>query len=54
MLMREPLVEFVSIDMAVVVTDISNCSDEAQQASMTMCDCSGEPDSLPGCSAGIV
>lgn len=55
MKMQEPKVEFVPIDMNEVITANSKCRDEAQKASMTVCDCTDDEEGqLPGCVGDIV
>ena len=55
MLMQEPKVEFISIDMREVITTVSKCTEGAQKASFTTCDCSdGAEGDLAGCSGDIV
>ncbi len=49
--MQEPKVEFISIDMREIITDVSRCTEGEQKASMTTCDCS---DSYEGDLAGCV
>ena len=53
--MQEPKVEFVPIDMNEVSTTVSKCIDDAQRASMTICDCTDDMEgALPGCIGSIV
>ena len=55
MMMQEPKVEFVPIDMTEVITTVSKCVDEAQKASMAVCDCTDDAEGqLPGCVGNIV
>ena len=55
MLMQEPKVKFVAIDMDEVITAVSRCVDGEQRASMTVCDCTDSVEgTLPGCSGNIV
>lgn len=51
MMMQEPIVEFVPIDMSEIVTGVSKCTDDAQRSSMTVCDCT---DNVQGEFAGCV
>lgn len=55
MLMQEPKVKFVAIDMDEVITAVSRCIDGEQRASMAICDCTDDAQgTLPGCTGDFV
>ena len=51
---HEPKIEYIELDTSDILT-VSRCSDEAQKAAMTVCDCTDDVEGqLPGCVGDIV